>query len=112
VLAFRALFQIINLKKQHKMDFNPNQKQKEAFKKVEKAIKDAKKSGLVFYGKSACLVAYTKQADKYIDENGFENCFGNMCSQIPCISENGLINDSGADDYPQFMTKSDEERYS
>lgn len=29
-----------------------------------------------------------------------------------CISETGLIKDSGADDYPQFMSSSDEEKYS
>jgi len=94
------------------MNFNPNQKQIDAFKKVEKSIKDAKKLGLVFYGKSGNLVAYTKQADNYVDEKGFLNCFGTLCSQIPCISISGLIKDSGADDYPQFITKSDEEQFS
>jgi hypothetical protein len=93
-------------------NFNPTSKQQQAFKRVERAIKDAKKEGLIFYGKSQSLVAYTKEADDYIRTNGFEKCFGTNAGQIPCISKLDLINDSGADDYPQFLTKSDEEYYS
>ena len=94
------------------MKFTPNEKQEKAFEKVAKAIKDAQKTGLVFYGKSGQLVAYTKQADEYVESNGFLNCFGTKQGQIPNISKSELIKDSGADDYPQFMSAADEYKFS
>jgi hypothetical protein len=94
------------------MNFTPNEKQEKAFDKVSKAIKDAKKAGLIFYGKCGQLVAYTKQADEYVEKNGFLNCFGTMQGQIPNISMAGLIKDSGADDYPQFISDADEREFS
>ncbi|MBC7750068.1 MAG: hypothetical protein H7Z76_16105 [Methylotenera sp.] len=93
------------------MKFSPTKVQEDAFKKVEKAIKEAKKKGLVFYGKSGSLVAYTKQADKYIEED-FKSSLSGQGNQVECISKTGLINDSGADDYGSYRTKSDEEKYS
>jgi len=93
-------------------NFNITDEQKKAFKVVEIAIKKAQKTGLVFYGKSGSLVAYTKDAANYTDEN-FESCFGfGTGHQIDCISKTGLIRDSGADDYPNYRTKADEELYS
>ena len=93
------------------MSFTPTLEQEKAFKKVETAIKKAQKLGLVFYGKSGDLVAYTKQADKYIEED-FDNSLGTGLSQVDCISKTGLISDSGADDYACYRTKFDEEMYS
>lgn len=93
------------------MKFSLTLKQEEAFKKVEKAIKDAKKLGLVFYAKSEKLVAYTKQANDYIEED-FESSLRGKGNQVECISKSGLINDSGADDYGCYRTEADEEKYS
>lgn len=86
--------------------FSPTEEQKLAYKKVAKAIKEAKRKGLVFYGKSGSLVAYTKQADAYVESIGFEKCLGGY-GQIDCISETGLIKDSGADDYPSYQSLED-----
>jgi len=94
------------------MTFNPTDKQQKAFSKVAKAIKSAQKEGLRFYAKSDSLVAYTKEADSYNNEVDFRDTLGNAYSQIPCISETGLIIDSGADDYPEFRTQEDEDKYS
>jgi hypothetical protein len=94
------------------MNFSPNEEQIIAYKKVKKAIKEAQKKGLVFYGKSGSLVAYTKEADKYNDEVDFSQTLGTGFSQIDCISEKGLIVDSGADDYPCYRSQADEDRYS
>jgi hypothetical protein len=94
------------------MKFTPNKEQIAAFKKVKNAIKEAQKKGLVFYGKSGNLVAYTKQADEYNNEVDFCDTLGNGFSQIECISETGLIVDSGADDYPEYRSQADEDRYS
>jgi len=94
------------------MEFSPNKEQILAFKKVEKAIKDAQKKGLVFYGKSGNLVAYTKQADNYNNEVDFSRTLGTGFGQIPNISKSGLIVDSGADDYPCYRTQADEDMYS
>lgn len=94
------------------MEFSPNKEQILAYKKVFKAIKEAQKKGLVFYGKSGNLVAYTKQADKYNNEVDFSETLGTGFSQIDCISESGLITDSGADDYPCYRSQSDEDMYS
>ena len=94
------------------MKFSPNKKQDLAFKKVAKAIKDAQKTGLVFYAKSDCLVAYTKQADKYNSEVDFRYTLGTGFSQVSCISQTGLIIDSGADDYPSYRTRADEDCHS
>lgn len=94
------------------MNFTPTQEQEKAFKRVENAIKNAQKLGLVFYGKSGNLVAYRKEADDYVDNYGFDNCLGNGYPQIPNISVSGLIKDSGADDYPSFISESDKEEFS
>lgn len=93
------------------MKFTPTLEQEKAYKKVASAIKNAQKSGLVFYGKSGSLVAYTKQADEYIEKD-FEGSLASGRNQIACISETGLISDSGADDYGCYRTERDEERYS
>lgn len=84
------------------MSFEPTKEQRKAFKKVADAIKLAQKAGLVFYGKSDSLVAYTVEANDYIENYGFERCLNNGNKQIEHISQTGLINDSGADDYPCY----------
>lgn len=90
----------------------PTAAQKKAFDKVVKAFQMAKKSGLVFYAKSQNIVAYTKEADNYIEnEHGFENCLRGEGYQIPYISKSFLINDSGADDYASYITKDDELKF-
>lgn len=94
------------------ISFSPNEEQIKAYKKVKKAIKEAQKKGLIFYGKSDSLVAYTKQADDYINNVGIEKSLATGFSQIPCISESGLIADSGADDFNCFISKADENMYS
>jgi len=45
----------------------PTDIQEKAFKKVVDAMKEAKKKGLRFYGKSDVLVAYTKEASDSTD---------------------------------------------
>lgn len=92
--------------------FSPNKKQREAFERVERAIIAAKKTGLVFYAKSDSLVAYNKAADVYNNQVEFQKTVGTGYSQIECITEFGLINDSGADDYPCYRTEEDEKKYS
>jgi predicted MarR family transcription regulator len=90
-------------------NFKINKEQTKAFKSVERAVKKVQKAGLIFYGKSGNLVAYTKDASDYADQD-FESCFGyGTGRQIDCISEAGLIRDSGGDDYPSFITEADEE---
>lgn len=90
---------------------NPTTDQKKAFTKVANAIKAAKKAGLIFYGKSGDLVAYTKEAEDYVESHGFLKCLRSTHGEIPNISVSGLINDSGADDYPHFISKADEIKY-
>lgn len=70
---------------------------------------------------------FCKKCGSTTSRNGFLGIFGErLCHNTECIkshqkkyrkffyflSKSGLINDSGADDYPQFLTKSDEEQYS
>lgn len=93
------------------MTFSPTAEQKRAFYKVEKAIKNAKKLGLVFYGKQDSLVAYTEKANNYIEKEGFFECLTGRGSQIDHVSALGLINDSGADDYARYVTQADQEKY-
>lgn len=97
--------------KQNNMDvkFNPTKKQEKAFKLVIAAINRAKKSGLVFYGKQGSLVAYKKQADDYVNQNEDKVEHGKG-KQIIHLGENVLA-DSGADDYPSYVTVGDEKRY-
>ena len=90
--------------------FTPTIEQEKAYKDVIKAIKKAKKLGLVFYGKSGALVAYTKQADDYI-ENNFRESLRGRGGQVDNLHEN-ILADSGADDYGSYLTKEDEEKYS
>ena len=92
------------------MKFAANKKQQEAFNKVIKAIENAQKLGLVFYGKQENLVAYTKQAHNYIEEDFSSSLYGDG-NQIEHLSKNVLF-DSGADDYGRYRMKEDEERYS
>ena len=94
------------------MNFSPSKEQETAFKKVAKAIKDAQKIGLVFYGKSGSLVAYTKQADKYNNEVDFQETLGTGLNEVDFISQTGLISDSGADDYACYRSVFDQNKYS
>lgn len=91
--------------------FTPTKKQEEAFKEVAKSIKKAKRLGLVFYGKSGSLVAYKANADEYLDEEDLESNLGTGFDQVECISQHGLICDSGADDYGCYRSGEDQEKY-
>ena len=73
--------------------------------------KTKQKKGLVFYGKSGNLVAYTKQADDYNNKVDFSETLGTGFREIECISKAGLIVDSGADDYPNYRSAEDQEIY-
>lgn len=86
--------------------FLPTKQQKKAFDRVRKAMAAATKAGLVFYGKQGSLVAYTKYADDYVEEHGFDKLLGNGCKQIPTMFL--PITDSGADDYPSFKRAEDD----
>lgn len=88
-----------------------NDAQRKAFDKLVKAFKEAKKSGLVIYAKSEKIVAYTKQADNYIEnEHGFEKSLRGQGYQVPNLNAN-LLADSGADDYGCYMTIEDNHKY-
>lgn len=89
----------------------PTKKQEEAFKKVVQAFKEAKKAGLVFYGKSSNLVAYKKSADSYIDEVGFEEAIRGYLDTVPYLSGYGCLSDSGSDDYAKYRSAEDEEKF-
>jgi len=84
--------------------------QQKAYDSVIRAIKSAQKKGLVFYGKSGNLVAYTKQSDSYVDQNGFEACLRANTEQIENLSTS-ILQDSGADDYPSYINESDSPFY-
>lgn len=88
-----------------------NEKQVASFKAIVKAIKAANKIGLVFYAKSDNLVAYTKEADHYIEnEHGFDTCLRGKGGQIPKLTAS-ILADSGADDYPSYVTKEDDSKF-
>lgn len=88
-----------------------NKKQEEAFKEVVKAFQKARKLGLVFYGKSDTLIAYTKQADNYIDQVPFHQACATGYSSLPCLTALKCISDSGADDYGSYRSQEDEDKY-
>ena len=92
------------------MSHTPTKEQEKAFKSAINALKKCKKLGLVIYAKQYDLVAYTKEADDYAEEFGFEEALRGEGSQMPCISTN-ILADSGADDYPVYRTKSDQEMF-
>jgi len=92
--------------------FTPTPAQEKAFKEVAKAFKKAKKTGLVFYGKSSSLVAYKKNADDYVAELDFQESLGTGFAQIDCLSVLGCLADCGADDYPDYRTYEDQENFS
>lgn len=88
-----------------------NDKQRKAFDALIKAFKACNKAGLVIYAKSEKLVAYTKQADNYIEvEHGFEKCLRSYCGQVPCLTSN-ILADSGADDYASYVSEEDHDKY-
>jgi len=88
-----------------------NKAQEEAFKQVVKAINRAKSKGLVFYGKQYSLVAYTRQANNYIEnEVGFIESLGTGFSHVPYLG-NECLHDSGADDFGDYKNLEDEEKY-
>lgn len=89
----------------------PTQKQEQAFNNVVKAFQEAKKAGLVFYGKSGSLVAYKKSADNYIDEEDFHKSTCNPFGTVPHLSSHKCIVDSGADDYGKYRTEEDEYKF-
>lgn len=84
-----------------------NKSQVAAFNKVIKAIQAAKKTGLVFYAKQWNIVAYTKEADNYIENIiGFERSLRGGNGQVHNLSSN-ILADSGADDYGSYATTED-----
>lgn len=93
------------------MKHTANKKQTEAFEALVKAFKRCKNTGLVLYAKSEFVVAYTKQADEYVEKkHGFETCLASCNGQIPCLSANVLA-DSGADDYASYVSEEDKLRF-
>lgn len=89
------------------MKHTANKKQEEAFEALKKAFSKCKKNGLVIYAKCGNIVAYTKQADNYVEnEHGFETCLSSCNGSIPYLSANVLA-DSGADDYPNYVSEED-----
>lgn len=91
------------------MSHIPNKKQEEAFKEAVKAIKKCKRLGLRVYGKQNSLVAYTKDADDYISDNDLM-AQRKFCGEIPHLA-NTCLQDSGADDYPNYATYEDQEKH-
>lgn len=91
------------------LTFKATIQQEKAFNKVIKAIKDAKKKGLVFYGKQNNLVAYTKQAETYI-ETDIDGCWFGKGKVIDYLSAN-VLSDSGADDYALYRTTEDAQNF-
>ena len=89
---------------------SPNEKQIKAFNDVVAAIKKAKTTGLVFYGKCSTLVAYTKKADDYIHEVEFGLGIGTGFRQVECLGAT-VLKDSGADDYGSYRSENDELKY-
>lgn len=89
------------------MSHIPTIEQEKAFKSAINALKKCKKLGLVIYAKQYDLVAYTKEADDYAEEFGFEKALTGEGSQMPCLSAT-ILADSGADDYPVYRTKEDQ----
>lgn len=89
------------------MKHTPNKKQKDSFEALKKAFDRCKKEGLVIYAKCGDIVAYTRQANDYVEnEHGFEVCISSYNSCIPYLSANVLA-DSGADDYPGYVSEED-----
>jgi hypothetical protein len=92
------------------MSHIPTIEQEKAFKVAINALKKCKKLGLVIYAKQYDLVAYTKEADDYAEEFGFEKALKGEGSQMPCLSVS-ILADSGADDYPVYRNKKDQELF-
>jgi hypothetical protein len=92
------------------MKHTPNKKQIEAFNDVIIAMEKAIKLGLNFYGKQNFLVAYTKNADNYINKYDFEKTLTTGNKVVPYLQEQ-ILNDSGADDYSCYISKEDELKY-
>jgi len=67
-------------------------------------MKSAKKLGLCFYGLQDNLFAYTKEATRYINTNGYDKCINaSNTSSIHHLSET-ILCDSGADDVPNYLS--------
>jgi hypothetical protein len=94
------------MKTKDKYKFLATNQQEKAFKRAINAIKKCHKLGLVIYAKQYDLVAYTKFADDYIEKHGFLNLLQNGNSKVECISIQ-CLSDSGADDYPSYLTNDD-----
>ncbi len=89
--------------------FTLTDEQEKAFKKVISAMKKAQKTGLVIYAKQYDLVAYTREANDYIEEN-FEKSLATGFNQVENISI-ACLADSGADDYGCYRSQSDEDYF-
>lgn len=85
-----------------------NEKELIAFKNVVKAIKQAKKLGISFYGLQNNLVGYNKFSANYIDRNSDTALLSSSAHNgiIPYESAS-VLTDSGADDYYHFNQKDD-----
>lgn len=90
-----------------KNKFIPTAKEELAFKKVIKAINEAKKLGLRFYGQQHMLTAFNAHAEKYMSNFSVENLMSKCGNgRIPNLSAN-VLSDSGADDEIYFNTSAD-----
>lgn len=87
------------------MSHIPNDKQIKAFNNAVKAIKKLRDLDMMIYGKQDYLVAYTKDADNYIQEYApLHKIFDETFGTVPCLNFR-CLNDSGADDYASYISK-------
>ncbi len=92
------------------MSHIPTEEQEKAFKAAINALKKCKKLGLRIYAKQYELTAYTKEADYYAEELGFEEALLGDGGVIPHLRST-ILNDSGADDYALYRTKEDQQQF-
>lgn len=92
-----------------RINHNATKKQEKAFENVVKAMNKAKAVGLHFYAKQFNLIAYTEQADNYLNRYDFQKYFGYGTSKntVPYLSAHSILDDSGADDYQYYLTDKD-----
>ena len=87
--------------------------QEKAFKQAVSALKKCKKLGLRIYAKQYNLVAYTKEADDYADENCPLHLLPRVDNfgVIPHLNASSVLSDSGADDYAVYISQEDADKY-
>lgn len=92
------------------MSHIPNTQQIKAFKELIKSFNKCKKLGLVIYAKQHHITAYTREADAYAEEFGFEEALNGNGGIIPYIDA-CVLADAGADDYALYRTLEDEKKF-